>query len=233
MMGRALPTRRTARDAAPPVQLCHVAFSYGDATVLEDCSLSVAPGQTVVLTGENGAGKSTLLRLALGELDPSKGSAELFGCASTRFSQWRRVGYVPQRTGGAYDRFPATVTEVVAANRYALGRRGKHGAYRAVAAALETVHLSDHALSLIGELSGGQLQRALLARALVNDPDLLILDEPTSGLDAASVDEFIDTLRSVSREAGHSVLMVTHDLERLDTLDACHLVLAQGTVLHA
>ena len=224
-MGRAFPERRTAQDDALPVQLRHVAFSYGDATVLKDCSLSVAPGQTVVLTGENGAGKSTLLKLALGELGPSKGSVELFG--------WRRVGYVPQRTGGAYDRFPATVTEVVAANRYALGRRSKRGAHRAALAALETVHLSDHASSLIGELSGGQLQRALLARALVNDPDLLILDEPTSGLDAASVDEFIGTLRSVSREAGHSVLMVTHDLERLDALDACHLVLTQGTVLHA
>lgn len=233
MMGRAFPERRTAQDDALPVQLRHVAFSYGDATVLKDCSLSVAPGQTVVLTGENGAGKSTLLKLALGELGPSKGSVELFGCASARFSQWRRVGYVPQRTGGAYDRFPATVTEVVAANRYALGRRSKRGAHRAALAALETVHLSDHASSLIGELSGGQLQRALLARALVNDPDLLILDEPTSGLDAASVDEFIGTLRSVSREAGHSVLMVTHDLERLDALDACHLVLTQGTVLHA
>lgn len=219
-------------DGAPPIRLDRVTFSYGDETVLEGCSLTVEAGESVILTGENGAGKSTLLRVALGELSPSSGAAELFGRDAARFTRWRNVGYVPQRTGGAYDRFPATVVEVVAANRYALGRRNGRDARRAALAALETVHLSDHASALIGELSGGQLQRALLARALVNDPELLILDEPTSGLDAASVDEFIETLAAVSHEGGHSVLMVTHDLERLEALDAHRFVLAQGAVQH-
>lgn len=216
-----------------PLVMRDITFSYGSVPVLEQCSLSIAAGRATVLSGENGAGKSTLLKLALGEIEPQRGEALLFGTPTHVFRDWRRVGYVPQRAGGSYERFPATVAEVVAANRYALGRSGRRESRAAALHALELVQLVDHAEALIGELSGGQQQRALLARALVNGPELLVLDEPTSGLDRASVDEFVQIMADLIHGGGRTVLMVSHDLERLDALDADRLVLAQGAVHHA
>ena len=99
--------------------------------------------------------------------------------------------------------------------------------------ALELVGLVDHANSLIGELSGGQQQRALLARALVNHPELLVLDEPTSGLDRSSVGEFIEVMATLMRDPERVVLMVSHDLERLEGLEADRIVLSQGVIHHA
>lgn len=216
-----------------PIEIRDLSFSYGPTPVLAHCSLTIAPGQAVILSGENGAGKSTLLKLALGELAPQQGDAFLFGTPAYSFTDWHRVGYVPQRAGGSHDRFPATVAEIVAANRYALGRSQRRGSHAAAMQALELVGLVDHANSLIGELSGGQQQRALLARALVNHPELLVLDEPTSGLDRSSVDEFIEVMATLMRDPERVVLMVSHDLERLESLEADRIVLSQGVIHHA
>ena len=186
-----------------PIEIRDLSFSYGPAPVLAHCSLTIAPGQAVILSGENGAGKSTLLKLVLGELVPQQGDALLFGTPAHSFTDWHRVGYVPQRAGGS------------------------------ALQALELVGLVDHANSLIGELSGGQQQRALLARALVNHPELLVLDEPTSGLDRSSVDEFIEVMATLMRDPERVVLMVSHDLERLEGLEADRIVLSQGVIHHA
>lgn len=219
----------------PAIELRDLSFSYGGgwsgtAPVLDHCSFELPLGQAAILSGENGAGKSTLLKLALGELTPQHGKSLLFDTPSQTFRDWKRVGYVPQRAGGSYDRFPATVLEVVAANRYALGHAARRGSRAAGLQALELVGLANHAGSLVGELSGGQQQRALLARALVNDPELLVLDEPTSGLDRASVDEFIGVMSTLMRDSKRAVLMVSHDLERLEDLDADRIVLSQGVI---
>lgn len=216
-----------------PIEIRDLSFSYGSVPVLAHCSLSIAPGQAVILSGENGAGKSTLLKLALGEMNPQQGDALLFGTPAHSFADWRRVGYVPQRAGGSYDRFPATVAEIVAANRYALGRSRHRESHTAALRALELVGLTDHADSLIGELSGGQQQRALLARALVNNPELLVLDEPTSGLDRSSVNEFIEVMAALMCDPERTILMVSHDLERLESLEADRIVLSQGAIHRA
>lgn len=216
-----------------PIEICDLSFSYGSVPVLAHCSLIIAHGQAVILSGENGAGKSTLLKLALGELVPQQGDALLFGTPAHSFTDWHRVGYVPQRAGGSYDRFPATVAEIVAANRNALGRSQRRESHTAALRALELVGLTDHADSLIGELSGGQQQRALLARALVNNPELLVLDEPTSGLDRSSVNEFIEVMDALMRDPNRTILMVSHDLERLESLEADRIVLSQGAIHHA
>lgn len=222
----------------PAIELRDLSFSYGGggsgtAPVLDHCSFELPLGQAAILSEENGAGKSTLLKLALGELTPQHGKSLLFDTPSQTFRDWKRVGYVPQRAGGSYDRFPATVAEIVAANRYALGRSQRRGSHAAAMQALELVGLVDHANSLIGELSGGQQQRVLLARALVNNPELLILDEPTSGLDRSSVNEFIEVMATLMRDPERAVLMVSHDLERLESLEADRIVLSQGVIHHA
>ena len=84
-----------------PIEIRDLSFSYDPTPVLAHCSLTIAPGQAVILSGENGAGKSTLLKLALGELAPQQGDAFLFGTPAHSFTDWHRVGYVPQRAGGS------------------------------------------------------------------------------------------------------------------------------------
>lgn len=222
---------------APAVQLNGVCFSHGGVGVLDGADLTVDAGEAVVLTGENGAGKSTLLKLVLGEESPIAGQVRLFGEDPVRFHHWARVGYVPQRSV-AFGRFPATVKEVVSANLYASRGPLLHPLRRHVSdgpdpvwTCLERVGMRPYARRLVGELSGGQMQRVLLARALVNNPDLLVLDEPTSGLDERAAKGFVETVGAL-RSTGVSLLLVTHDLERLSGLYASVYRLSQGRVSH-
>lgn len=220
----------SAADAA--VELDHVAFSYGSSPVLRDASLRIGEGETCMVVGENGAGKSTLLGIMLGELIPTVGAARLFGVPASSFCDWRRVGYVPQCIAGTYERFPATVKEVVAANRYALRNRfpSRSKDDDAVSIALASVGMQGYSKRLVGELSGGQVQRVLLARALVNHPDLLILDEPTSGMDADAVEAFAELLQDIAKSRTKSVVIVTHDIRRLSGLSARVLHLESGVL---
>ena len=220
--------------AQVPVAMHRAGFRYGGAPVLDGVTLTVAPGAFKVITGENGAGKSTLLRLVLGELKPTAGEVRLFGRDPMRFHDWTRVGYVPQRTVATYGQFPASVEEVVCANLYARARRmlpfGRGERARA-REALEAVGLAGFGSRMLGELSGGQLQRVLLARALVGRPELLVLDEPTSGLDADAAARFCELLGDLRRRDPRlAVLMVTHDLGRLGRLGAEVLRLEGGTL---
>jgi zinc transport system ATP-binding protein len=199
-----------------------ISFSYGDHPVLAHVSLGIAAGEFVALAGGNGAGKSTLLRVLLGLLRPTNGSVAL---------DRNRVGYVPQRPMVS-ESLPATVREVVLSGRLRRAnwwRRSSAADAAAVADALSAVDLTTLADRRFTELSGGQQQRVLIAKAMVNDPDLLILDEPIAGVDAASQDLFRDAL--VSRIArGRAVLLVSHELSAVaNALDRV-LVLAHGRI---
>lgn len=206
--------------ASTCVLLDDVSFSWRDRPVLSGCSLAVRPGELVALTGENGAGKSTVMRLVLGEIAPKAGRVLVLGERPGKGFAWRRVGYVPQAASSDFRGFPATVREMIEAS--CLGaRRGVHERTTVMLAELGLTKLARHLLS---ELSGGQLQRALLARALVNEPQVLLLDEPTSGLDAGSAREFSSLMARAVEARGMGVLLVTHDLPRL-TLPARHRVL--------
>ena len=216
-----------------PVSVHGVRFSYGSVRVLDGASLEVRPGELAVLTGGNGAGKSTLLKLILGEERPDAGGIRLFGEDPVAFRDWARVGYVPQRVASTYERFPATVEEVVRANRYARTgflHRSPRADREACARALARVDLEGLGGRLVGEFSGGQLQRVLLARAIVNDPLLLVLEEPTSGLGEASAHEFIALMGGLRRDVGAAVLLATHDLERLDGLGGTLYRLSAGAI---
>ena len=195
-------------------------FSYGTARLLKNISFTVPEGRFAVLLGPNGAGKSTLLKLMLGELPVSggQGRIELLGQKIRQFKDWREVSYVSQNGMASYQNFPASVAEVVQANLYAqigrfrfAGRREKEQVRRVLA----QVGMEDYAGRLIGRLSGGQQQRVLLARALVNEPRLLLLDEPTSGMDEDSTALFYQLLYRINRQQGVTVWIITHDRKRL------------------
>lgn len=200
---------------AQALDLTEVTFAYGDRVVLRDVSLSVAPGRLLGLLGPNGAGKSTLVRLAAGLAHPHGGRVTLGGCDVGQLSRRdvaRRIAVLPQDAS-----LPATFTawEIALMGRAPhLGWLAAEGrADRAVAqVALELVGAADYAGRRVGELSGGERQRVLLARALAQEPEVLLLDEPTVHLDPAYQMAMLDLVGSLTRDAGLATLGVFHDI---------------------
>jgi len=200
------------------IKVRDMGFSYGAVPVLKDVSLQVAAGEFLGIVGPNGGGKSTLLKLILGLLDPQSGEIMVLGTRPREAT--RQLGYVPQHPGFPRD-FPITVEQAVLLGR--LGRRvrpGWRGALtpgvigkadrQATRRALEEVVAADLAGRRIGSLSGGQLQRVLLARALVSEPMVMILDEPTANIDLRLENDIFDLLKQLN--ARMTILIVSHDV---------------------
>ncbi|MGF1642804.1 MAG: metal ABC transporter ATP-binding protein [Thiotrichales bacterium] len=194
----------------PLVEVRDVSFSYGGPTVLERINLAVNAGEFLGIVGPNASGKSTLLKLLLGLLRPESGEVLIDG----RPPRERRglVGYVPQYPAFARD-FPITVEQTVLLGRLGIGRWW--GGYRAAdrQAAREAMlqaEVADLARRHLGTLSGGQLQRVLLARALACEPRLLILDEPTANLDQRVEYDIFERLKLLNERM--TILVVSHDV---------------------
>ncbi|MBO3733480.1 metal ABC transporter ATP-binding protein [Glycomyces niveus] len=217
----------------PVLNVSGATVSYGGRAVVRGVDLAVEPGEAVALMGANGSGKSTLIKAVAGLVPLAGGSIELFGTPQKRFRAWKRIGYVPQRTGAASG-VPSTAAEVVSQGRLAhrlLGMPPKRADRDAVTRSLAEVGLADHAHCSVDTLSGGQQQRVLIARALATDPELLIMDEPTVGVDAET-QAALATVVADRIDAGCAVLLVTHELGPLtDRLDRA-VVLADGKVVH-
>jgi ABC-type Mn2+/Zn2+ transport system ATPase subunit len=177
--------------------------------VLEDVSFEVERGEFACLCGPNGGGKTTFLKAALGLVPLAAGKIEVLGDPPEMAR--RRVGYLPQ-VKAFNPTFPARVVDMVAANRRGAWPVRVSGAdrewTRATLARVGGEHLLD---SLLRGLSGGELQRVYLARALVNEPLLLLLDEPTAGVDARGRAEFLDLLAGVAARQDLAAVLVTHN----------------------
>lgn len=196
------------------VSTTQLSCSYREGKVLEDITFTVNTGDYVGIVGPNGSGKSSLIKALLGLVSISSGSAELFGTPLSSFREWRKVGYLPQSLHMVNPVFPATVHETVGLGLLSLKRFPKRlnkFDHAKINETLDMLHISDLTNKLIGELSGGQLQRVLLARAMVNDPQLLVLDEPTAALDPETRDRFYAMIGAINRMRGVTVLLVTHD----------------------
>ncbi|TKX43726.1 metal ABC transporter ATP-binding protein [Halorubrum sp. ARQ200] len=201
---------RSSRE--PIIELSDVDFGYTAATVVEDISLRIDPGEYVAVVGPNGSGKSTLMKLMLGLLEPDEGSARLFGEPSHKFDDGSRLGYVAQHASASKE-MPITVREVVKMGRFphvGFGRLSSED-WAIVDDALDTVGMSAFANRRVTQLSGGQRQRAFIALALASEADLLVLDEPTVGVDAESVEAFYELLEALNDD-GITVLLIEHDL---------------------
>jgi manganese/iron transport system ATP-binding protein len=189
----------------------HASLAYGRATVVEDVDGAVHSGQAVALIGPNGAGKSTLLRSVLGLVDVVGGRVEVLGRPPAKAR--RDVAYVPQ-VDTLDAQFPVSVGQVVLMGRYRdVGWVRRPGpADRAIAErALDAVGLAERSKDRFGTLSGGQRQRVLLARAIAQQPRLLLLDEPFNGVDAVSQQALLGALRTM-QDGGAAVVVSTHDL---------------------
>jgi zinc transport system ATP-binding protein len=187
---------------------------YQGGEVLQDVSFAVQVGDYVGVVGPNGSGKSTLVKSILGLVRPGRGVVSLFGTPFLQFRDWQRIGYLPQGLQFFNPNFPASVYEVVRLGRLAgkrFPRRFDKLDQAAVEKTLQWMDIAHISGRMIGELSGGLRQRVLLARALVNEPDLLVLDEPTTALDPETREHFYALLSNMHRERGTTVILVTHD----------------------
>jgi zinc transport system ATP-binding protein len=204
------PARPMPSEEPYVMRVRGLGFSYARERILEDVDLDIKPCDFLALIGPNGGGKTTLVKLLLGLLKPDTGQIE-----STLSARGGSLGYVPQFA--TFDRnFPLRVDEVVRMGT--LGRRGVFRRYTAddqrdAAQALERLDLSDLARAPIAELSGGQVQRVLIARALASDPEILFLDEPTASIDPDSQEGLRDILLELNTRI--PIVIVTHDLGSL------------------
>lgn len=204
-------TDAPSANGRPVVSVAALWAGYDGNVALEDVSFDLPAGALVGLAGPNGSGKSTLLKTLLGLLRPWRGRVEIFGqpIDAVRSS----VGYAPQAELVDWD-FPVTVGDVAMMGRYGrigLLRRPGAADHAAVARALELVGLTELRDRQIGELSGGQQRRMLIARALAAEAALLLLDEPMVGLDATTQHDLLSLFERL-REEGKTLIVATHDL---------------------
>jgi manganese transport system ATP-binding protein len=198
------------------VRVRELTVCYDRVVALDRIDLTLQTGMALGIVGPNGSGKSTLLKTIAGLLTPVSGILEVFGTAPRTLPPGT-IAYVPQIEAVDWT-FPANVYDVVAMGRFPrlglLQRFSKHDR-RVVDAALDALRLGDLRSRHISQLSGGQQQRAFVARAIAQEPKLLLLDEPTTGVDAATEEALRELIRGLVKN-GLPVLMTTHDLERAE-----------------
>jgi ABC-2 type transport system ATP-binding protein len=207
--------------SSPPLRLSGLVKRFGAVPAVDGVDLVIERGEVVALLGPNGAGKSTTIDLALGLSRPTAGTAELFGGAPRSAVVAGRVGAMLQ--GGAL--LPTTtvaesVALVAAAHRHPLP----------VAEALERAGVTAFARQKVSRLSGGQLQRARFAVAIVSDPELLILDEPTAAMDVEGRHAFWSSMRELT-DAGRTVVFATHYLDEADAFADRVVMLSRGRLV--
>ncbi len=203
----------------PIIRFDHATFGFPGVIALKEISLDIAEGEFVGVIGPNGSGKTTLCRAVLGLLRPLEGHLQIFDCAceELRCHHRARIGYLPQK--GMIDRnFPVTVLEAVMMGRYgALGlfKRPSRQDREIALEALAHVGMEHHRDTALGHLSGGQQQRVFIARALAQQPQVLLLDEPTTGLDITTQHNVVELVQQLHRELGLTVLLITHDINMI------------------
>ncbi len=219
---------------AGELEFRRVTFSYGPQPVLWELDLRLARGEMAALVGPNGSGKTTLLRLASGTLSPQVGGVYLdgvhLGSLSARQTA-RRVAVVPQETRVPYA-FTAWEMVMLGRTPYLDPIRGERAADRqAVERAMRLTRTLPLAQRCFSELSGGERQRVVLARALAQEPDLLLLDEPTANLDIAHQASMLELVRDLNRQEGMTVLAAIHDLNLAALFFDRIIVIRQGRIV--
>ncbi len=205
----------------PLVEISGLEFAYHEQPVLRDISLQVPAGTTLGVIGPNGGGKTTLMRLLLGLLEPTRGEIKVAGLSPKQaVARGDVMGYLPQSLPDV-DQFPLTVRQVIR-----LGLAGKTGLLKShrredlafVESLIERVDLKSLASRNIATLSGGQLQRVFIAKALSARPKLLILDEPTTAIDRSAQQRIIEMIQQLKAELGLTIILISHDLRAVGAI---------------
>ena len=197
------------------ISIKNLCFGYQSYEVLHKVSCDIERGDYIALVGENGSGKTTLVKIILGLLKPKHGIVKIFGEAPKDFHNWNQIGYLPQSLQMSNRQFPATVYEIItegAISKPGFFKKLSHKNKEQITSVARQMNLLKLLNHPINNLSGGQWQRVLLARALVNNPELLILDEPSNTLDSLSREQFFTYLKNLNQENKTTIILITHDI---------------------
>ena len=194
------------------VEIEHLTVKYPDVKALDDVSFSVEKGDFLGIIGPNGAGKSTLFASMLGLNSKYEGTIKFFGKDIKKSKDYlKEIGYVPQKP--IFEKnFPATVKDIVHMSLRKESNKNK------IDEILQQLWIHELGKKRIGELSGGQQQRVFIAKALVNDPQILILDEPVTGIDQQSIELFYSILRELNSKQKITIIWSSHDLDAVNRL---------------
>ena len=196
------------------IEVKNLNFSYENQLVLKQVNLTIEKGDFAVLIGANGSGKSTLFKLLIGQLKTINGQICLFNQNIDKFKEWTNIGYIPQVASGLFKGFPTTVDEFILSNLYkpfGFFKKDKKESKKLLDEVLTKLKIQDLKKKAINELSGGQKQKVLLARVLINKPKLLLLDEPTIGIDKESLINLYEVLSKLNVEEDLTIFMITHE----------------------
>jgi zinc transport system ATP-binding protein len=191
-----------------------LSFNYPDKFLINEADFYIDSGEFVCIVGSNGTGKSTLLKLLLNILKPQKGSIHIGGKEVGDFNRYSKVSYVSQKATHFNQDFPATVEEIIKLGIYSK-KLNKHEKNAIINEALTKVNMVEYRKKMIGKLSGGQQQRVFIAKALVNNPQIIFLDEPITGIDNHTADSICCLLAELNKDFNITIIMVTHDYHSL------------------
>ncbi len=187
------------------IDVDNLSFGYDYRTVLKNVSFSIESGDFLVIVGQNGSGKSTLVKCLLGINRVPDEKIFLNGIEINDFNEWIRIGYVPQKFDDFNYEFPITVNEILNVTKLT---KADEDEKLEIMDKLGILRLQNEN---INTLSGGQMQRVFIARALMNHPSLLILDEPTVGVDQDNTDRFYQVVNELNNK-GVTIMLISHDL---------------------
>lgn len=198
----------------PLIEIQNVSYDYGYGDVLKEVSFPIHSKDFLAIIGPNGSGKTTLLKIILGLLKPRLGEVKILGKSVEEFTDWEKIGYIPQKATHIDSLFPVSVKEVVAMELLSSRRFPRHSREEEIQIfkALQQVRMEEYKTRRIGNLSAGQQQRVFIARALANRPKILILDEPTTGVDTKTQERFYDMLHKLNGEEGITIVLITHEV---------------------
>lgn len=198
------------------IEINNLEFGYTKERILKNVNFRQEEGQIVAIHGANGSGKSTFLKVLLGELKAQKGEVKLLGQDIKVMRDFRKIGYVPQVQNFNGITFPVTTLEIVALGLYRDFGFIKIPRKRHIEKARETLvelGMEQYLHVPYNQLSGGFKQRTMIARAMINRPEILILDEPTAGVDQKSKENFLKLIAETNRKKSTTILIVTHEMD--------------------
>ncbi len=204
------------------IKVENLSFSYknGGNFVLNNISFQIEQNAMVMIIGPNGSGKTTLLKILIGLLNPNKGSVSILEEKPDKIRD--KVGYVPQKLG--FDKtFPITVLEFLKFSHPTISSQS-------IIKILKNLNIKKLQKSLLGELSGGQLQRVLITKALLGEPMILFLDEPVSGIDIGGEQNFYQLMREIQKDYNVTIIMVSHEINMVSSI-ATQVICINKTML--
>ena len=218
------------------IEVKDLVFAYGKDNILKNISFDLNRGDFLTIQGENGSGKSTLIKLILKDLKKKSGQIKLFGKDIEEFDDYSKIGYVPQVNDANKVAFPVTGKEFVVLNLYKkfnIFNRPTKKCYKKVYDIFEILNIENLLNIPFNQLSGGQAQKVMIARAMVNDPDILLLDEPTVGVDEKSKRDFLKLLAHLNNKHKISILMISHEMDIVREFSKRQIRIKNGRIVDA